>query len=321
MSEREEDHNDATNAGLLAGPRGRAARLFDRRRSDAAAFREGVAERIRSREQEAARSVMALLSWGRAAGPPPALQRRRAAALKGLGVKTAGLMGLSLWFLLPRADRRGVWVAAQASSCARRPGPVRGRGPQAAEAVPALARAAWIGIVALMVLGASRFGFDLIVLWFVLAMASLLHGVRALAGQGELDRAGVTKMALSVLAFPAMQMVLHAVQLGLPMPSSDLGMGPAVALATVAGMAATLALPVPARVAGVFFGLIWIVLLNGAEVTFSSAQGVRSGAENIALDVEESRLGGRRRRLPRAGRGRRGAWRRTLLRLRPRGDP
>ena len=298
MSEREEDHmDDATDAQHSSSVReDELFGLFERRRPDPAAFREGVAERIRSREQEAARSEDGpSAQWGRAAGLAPGLfGGGAAAALKGLGVKTAGLKGLSLWFLLPAALTAAAFgVFAFGASSLRDGGPI----PAEDEDLEAVqrrfqryARVAWIGIFALMFLGAARFGFDLIVLWFVLAMASLLHGVRALAGQGELDRAGVTKMALSVLAFPAMQMVLHAVQLGLPMPSSDLGMGPAVALATVAGMAATLALPVPARVAGVFFGLIWIVLLNGAEVTFSSAQGVRSGAENIALDVEE--LGG-----------------------------
>ena len=40
--------------------------LFDRRRPDPAAFREGVAERIRSREQEAARSEDGpSAAWGR----------------------------------------------------------------------------------------------------------------------------------------------------------------------------------------------------------------------------------------------------------------
>ncbi|MEC8510977.1 MAG: hypothetical protein VX015_02445 [Planctomycetota bacterium] len=297
MSEREEDHmDDATNAQDSSLVReDELLGLFDRRRSDAAAFREGVAERIRSREQEAARSVDGpSASWRRAAGLAPGLfGGGAAAALKGLGVKTAGLKGLSLWFLLPAALTAAAFgVFAFGASSLRDGGPV----PSEDEDLEAVqrrfqryARAAWIGIFALMFLGASRFGFDLIVLWFVLAMASLLHGVRALAGQGELDRAGVTKMALSVLAFPAMQMVLHAIQLGLPMPSSDLGMGPAVAFATLAAMAATLARPVAVRVYGVFMGLVLIVLLNGAEVTYSNARGVRSGAENIVLDVEELR--------------------------------
>ena len=58
MSEREEDHmDDATDAQHSSSVReDELFGLFERRRPDPAAFREGVAERIRSREQEAARS-------------------------------------------------------------------------------------------------------------------------------------------------------------------------------------------------------------------------------------------------------------------------
>merc|ERR1739841_236579 len=161
MSEREEDRmDDATDAQDSSSVReDELFGLFDRRRPDPAAFREGVAERIRSREQEAVRSEDGpSASWGRAAGLAPGLfDGGAAAALKGLGVKTAGLKGLSLWFLLPAALTAAAFgVFAFGASSLRDGGPI----PSEDEDLEAVqrrfqryAQAAWIGIFALMLLG------------------------------------------------------------------------------------------------------------------------------------------------------------------------
>ena len=159
--------------------------------------------------------------------------------------------------------------------------PARGTG------LPWWVNAAPFVLLLAMMVGRGTFALDLIVVYLLVTMASLVYLVRQMSGIGALDRGGVARMAGGVLAMVVAVVVMQTAQLDISDGRSNWGMGPS-GLVLVLGLIVVKAIEHGrVRRRELLFGLVFLVALNGLGITYSSPRALRSAVARIDLNPRD----------------------------------
>lgn len=262
--------------------------LFRRRRPDPDAFRASIEERVRAAREDDGAETGGPRWKSAAAGVPLVIHA---------GAKAGGLKGLPAILLWPAAlvaaavgvfafGARSVRDSAAAADADPPRTTRRRRGPLDA-ALGRQSAVVWFVFLGLALLGPSRFGPDLTVVFLLTTMLSVSYGVRRLSRTGALVRSEVARVIFALMGLPLFQLVLQGQSFGLTAPTSYLGLGPSVAV-LVAGAVVVQFLTRTRLTWGVVLMFVFAFgFLNSGGLTYSSERGLRATLEKVTLDPED----------------------------------
>ncbi|MEL6428576.1 MAG: hypothetical protein AAFR54_05310 [Planctomycetota bacterium] len=269
--------------------------LFRRRRPDPDAFRASIEERVRAARADDGAKANGSRWKSAAAGVPLVIHA---------GAKAGGLKGLPAILLWPAAlvaaavgvfafGARTVRDSAAAAEVESQGGRRR-RSTAPGRSSSALDRGlgresaiVWLVFLGLTLLGPSRFGPDLTILFLLTTMLSVSYGVRRLARTGALFRSHVARVVYVLMGLPMFQLLVQGQSFGPTVPASDLGLGPSVAVLVAGAVVVQWLARTPLAWGVVLLFVFSFGFLNTAGVTHSSASGVRSTLDDVRLDPED----------------------------------